>query len=178
VRDETESALDAWMMRLASGERDAFDPLFRALYPRAVRLARSRVGEAMAADVAQSTMTKLFSRASEFEPGRAVLPWFYAIAANEVRAASRSVRREARDDGAASDALIAEGDVERELMDEELTRALNGAIEALDAPSAEAIHALLGRGPAPAIAAAALRKRISRAYVRLRKLLLGELDAS
>ena len=28
------------MSRLSSGERDAFDPLFRALYPRALRLAR------------------------------------------------------------------------------------------------------------------------------------------
>ncbi len=152
--------------------------LFRALYPRVLQLARARVGDGMAADVAQSTMTKVFSRASEFESGRPVLPWFYAIAANEVRAAQRSVRREIRDDGAAGDALVAEDDVERTLIDQELIRALNAAVEALDAPSAEAIHALLGRGPVPSIAAAALRKRISRAYVRLRRLLLGELDAS
>jgi RNA polymerase sigma factor (sigma-70 family) len=176
VRDASEAELDVWMARVASGEREAFDPLFRALYPRAMRLARHRLGETMAADVAQSTMTKLFAGAAEFEAGRPVLPWFYAIAANEVRAARRQSASETTDEGAAA-ALVAPNDLERELIDDELRRALDVAIAALDAPGAEAIHALLGRGPAPSIAPEAFRKRISRAYARLR-VLLGGLDAS
>lgn len=175
MRDASEAELDAWMARLANGERDAFDPLFRALYPRAIRLARARLGETTAADVAQSTMTKLFSRAAEFEAGRPVLPWFYAITANEVRAARRRGARKTTEDGIAVE--VSTNDAERELIDHELRRALDTAIAALDAPSAEAIYALLGRGPAPTIAPEALRKRISRAYARLRMLMRG-LDAS
>jgi hypothetical protein len=54
----------AW---LAEEEREAFDALSRALHPRA-----------------------LHPRASEFTPGAAVPPWFYAITANEVRAVARA----------------------------------------------------------------------------------------
>lgn len=81
--------LDALMSRLSQGERRAFDPLFRALYPRAVRLARVKLSEDHAADAAQSIMMKVFSRASEFEVGRPVLPWFYAVAANELHTLRR-----------------------------------------------------------------------------------------
>jgi RNA polymerase sigma-70 factor (ECF subfamily) len=79
VREAREDELDAWMALLADGDRAAFDPLFRALYPRALRLAVARLGDDRGADAAQSALTKLFARASEFAAGRAVLPWFYAI---------------------------------------------------------------------------------------------------
>ncbi|WP_437717045.1 hypothetical protein WMF45_11890 [Sorangium sp. So ce448] len=46
-------------------------------------------------------------------------------------------------------------------------------IASLDAPSAEAIGALLGQTARPAIDAPAFRKRVSRAYARLRLLLGG-----
>jgi hypothetical protein len=64
-----------------------------------------------------------------------------------------------------------EDNPERAIVERELARALEVAISSLDAPSAEAIHAVLGRGPAPVIEPATLRKRVSRAYARLRALL-------
>jgi RNA polymerase sigma-70 factor (ECF subfamily) len=169
VTEPSEDELDRWMARLAEGHRDAFDPLFRSLYQRALRLARARLPADAASDVAQSTMMKLFARAADFEAGRPVLPWFYAIAANEMRAAIRQ-----------GDRLVAvaempdppsEDNPERAIVERELARALEVAISSLDAPSAEAIHAVLGRGPAPVIEPATLRKRVSRAYARLRALL-------
>ena len=69
-----ETDLDALMGRLASGERAAFVPLYGALWPRALRLARARLGADGAADVAQSALLKVFARASEFVPGRPCLP--------------------------------------------------------------------------------------------------------
>ena len=42
MRDPDEDELDRAMARLADGEREAFDPLFRALHPRALRFARAR----------------------------------------------------------------------------------------------------------------------------------------
>ena len=68
------------MARLADGEREAFDPLFRDLHPRALRFARARLGPDLAQDAAQAALVKVFARASEFTPGAAVLPWFYAVA--------------------------------------------------------------------------------------------------
>jgi hypothetical protein len=54
MRDPDEDELDRLMAQLAQGERDAFAPLFRALHPRALRLARARLGPDGAADAAQA----------------------------------------------------------------------------------------------------------------------------
>jgi RNA polymerase sigma-70 factor (ECF subfamily) len=172
VRDAGEDDLDAWMARLADGDRSTFDPLFRTLYTRALRVARARVGPERAEDVAQASLVKLFAGASAFEPGRPVLPWLYAIVANEIRAEKRAAARTCEPLEAGAE-IAAAADTERAVADAELHRALDAAIAALDAPSAEAIAALLGRNVAPAIAPAAFRKRVSRAVARLRVLLGG-----
>src|SRR5271169_2868791 len=63
--DTNEAELDTLMDRLADGDRAAFDPLYTALRPRAVRLARARLGDAHAEDVAQAVLLRVFARASE-----------------------------------------------------------------------------------------------------------------
>jgi RNA polymerase sigma-70 factor (ECF subfamily) len=177
VREPAERELDAWMARLSEGERAAFDPLFRALYPRALRLARRRLGPSDAPDAAQAILTRVFARASEFEPGRPLLPWFYAVAANEVHVLSRATDRRHRRTAseARAEALPSDDDPERELLERELKIALARAIESLDETSAGAIHGILDEGERPKLAPAAFRKRVSRAYARLR-LLLGGYD--
>jgi RNA polymerase sigma-70 factor (ECF subfamily) len=167
ARDEAE--LDALMDRLSDGDRSAFDPIYAALRPRAVRFARARLGEAHAEDAAQSTLLRVFSRASEFERGRPVLPWFYAIAANEIRAIAR--RRAVAE---VDHEREAPRDPESELCDRELRRAVECAIADLDEDSAAAILAVLERGPRPEAAPATFRKRVSRAYARLRTILRGQ----
>ncbi len=168
-----ETTLDVLMARLADGDRAAFDPLFRALYPRAVRLARLRLGEADALDAAQSALERVFARGSEFTPGRPALPWFYAVAANEVHAIARRVRTaSARSDGVLDAASArAPGDPEQDLGMAELRAAVAEAVGELDPASAAAIAALLGDAEPPAISPVAQRKRLSRAYARLRHLL-------
>ncbi len=85
-----EDELDRAMDRLAAGDRSAFDPLYVALHPRAVSVARRRLhDDALALDAAQESLIKVFSRASEFARGAHVLPWFYAVCANEIRAIER-----------------------------------------------------------------------------------------
>jgi RNA polymerase sigma-70 factor (ECF subfamily) len=165
-----EADLDALAARLASGDRTAFDPLYAALLPRALRLATMKMNADAAPDVAQNALLKVFARASEFEPGRACLPWFYAIVANEIQTARRKT---ARDVPSLDIEITADGDPETEMVQRELTRSLDLAIEALDEPSARAIAAMLGREPMPAIASATFRKRVSRAYAKLRLMLGG-----
>lgn len=164
------------MARLAQGDRTAFDPLYTALRPRALRLSRSRVGEADAEDVAQAALLRVFSRAGEFIPGKPCLPWFYAIVANEIRAQARKRTALPLDEGAALSLIAPGDDAEAQLMSRELERALELAIVDLDDASAGAIRALLGRDAPPEAGAATFRKRVSRAYARLR-LLLGSGDA-
>jgi RNA polymerase sigma-70 factor (ECF subfamily) len=165
-----ETDLDALMGRLASGERAAFDPLYGALWPRALRLARARLGPAEAPDVAQSALLKVFARASDFVPGRPCLPWFYAVVANEIRSA---VRRPAVLEAPHEGDLVSEGDAEAALAHRELERALELALADLDETSASAVAAMLGRAPRDPVSPQAFRKRLSRAYEKLR-LLLGE----
>jgi RNA polymerase sigma factor (sigma-70 family) len=164
---QQESELNALMDRLVDGDRSAFEPLYRALHPRAVRFATMRLGSAAAEDVAQSALQRVFARAAEFERGRPVLPWFYAITANEIRAAAR----QARPVEALGDEAIAADDPEVELGAREALQALERAISALDEDSAEAIRAVLDRGPRPDVSPATFRKRVSRAYARLRAVL-------
>jgi RNA polymerase sigma factor (sigma-70 family) len=163
------------MARLSEGERDAFEPLFRALHPRALRLARRKLTPDEAADVAQAIMMKVFARASEFEAGRPLLPWFYAVAANELYSATRRRTTEGRRTGGegATGEVPDDADPERLLAAQELKDALARAIASLDEDSAEAIACVLdGRAP-PALEPPAFRKRVSRAYAELRVLLRG-----
>jgi RNA polymerase sigma factor (sigma-70 family) len=163
----TERELDELMDRLAGGDRAAYEPLFRALWPRAVGAAGRRLPPHAADDAAQSAMVRVFSRATEFRRGSPVLPWFYAVVANEVRAALRAKSHADLD----SAGTVTDGeDPERLSLEREVRAALAEAIRALDPQSAEAIAVLLGERERPAIDAAAFRKRVSRAYARLRVL--------
>lgn len=164
------------MARLAQGDRTAFDPLYAALRPRALRLSRSRLGEADADDVAQAALLRVFSRASEFIPGKPCLPWFYAIVANEIRSHARKRAALPLDERAAATLVAPGDDAESQLIASELERALELAIDDLDEGSAGAIRSLLGRSAPPGGKNATFRKRVSRAYARLR-LLLGSRDA-
>lgn len=179
-RATNEAELDALMARLADGDRTAFDPLFAALHPRAVRVARLRVDMQRAQDIAQTALLKVFSRASEFEAGRPVLPWFYAIVANEVRAVTRGAMVRAQvpldaDDGSPREIADSREDPEARATERELELAVERAIESLDAASADAIYAVLGRTDRPLVESATFRKRVSRAYARLR-VALGVFD--
>ena len=74
------------MGKLADGERDAFSPLFRALWPPALKVCERMLdGRADAADAAQGAMMRILDRASEYDKNRPVLPWALGIAAWECR---------------------------------------------------------------------------------------------
>lgn len=169
------------MDRLADGDRAAFTPLFASLHPRVLAIARRRLGSADAADAAQRVLVAVFSRATEFERGRPFLPWFWAIVANEVHGLARRRRLEQvrETELEAASLAMSTSDPEIELVEAEMRANLRRAIDDLDPLSAAAIRAQLGDAPATAsplsseTSPAALRKRLSRAYARLRLLLGG-----
>ena len=169
-----EGDLDALMARLSCGDRSAFDPLYEALRPRAIRLARGQLGEAGAGDVAQAALLNVFARASEFTAGKPCLPWFYAIVANEIQARRRRDRQLVVGERSPDEQAADGSEPEVQLIERELERAVELAVDALDVQSANAVRAMLGQTPMPEIAPATFRKRLSRAYARLRVLLGGD----
>ncbi|HYR19577.1 MAG TPA: sigma factor [Myxococcales bacterium] len=88
------AALQRGMCRLAEGDREAFEPVFAALWPvlRAFA-ARALTVPAEAEDAAQSALIKVFARAAEFDPLREALPWALGIAAYECRTLRKSRAR-------------------------------------------------------------------------------------
>ena len=154
-------------------ERSEFDPVYRALLPRARRVARREVPADVADDVAQQALLAVFERAAEFTAGRPCLPWFYAIVGNTLRTITRRAHK-ARVRGVAVETvrdLAGADDPEAALAERELRRALDLAIAELDETSACAIAILLGETEPPPIPPATWRKRVSRAYARLRAIL-------
>ena len=88
--------LDAAMVRLADGDRDAIPTVYRALWPVLVRFCRSFVGDrADAEDLAQNTLVKLFEQAHAYDPSRSAQAWALSIAAWECRTLRKSQTRNA-----------------------------------------------------------------------------------
>ena len=168
-RSDADLDLEALMLRLAAGDRAAFDPLYDALCPLVQRLsARMMGGAPEAEDAAQEALTKVFARASQYEPGRNVTTWVLAITAYECRTLLQRQRRrrehalpaEARvEQGASSpeDAAIA-----RDL--EAAAREVLGNLRAADVETLEAS----ARGERPDLPQATFRKRLERALARFR----------
>jgi len=144
-----------------------FAAAFRLLWPAILRLCRGMLqDDADAEDAAQQAMEKIFSRAGDYDPRRAAMPWALAIASWECRTI-RQKRRRRRETSEPSDHdLVAadaeEGHIERELVEKAMT-----AIGALSDTDRETLVATFWEEAAGA-SGAALRKRRERALGRLR----------
>src|SRR6478735_754571 len=78
--------LDELMMQLVAGQRQAFNPLFAALWSPALRYARHMVSDAAAAeDVTQRALIRLFEEAHNYRPGSSVLAWALGLTYWEAR---------------------------------------------------------------------------------------------
>lgn len=167
MNSDPDSALDVLIARLAAGDRAAFDPVFRLLWPKALRLCQGMLkNDADAADAAQQALQKILERASGYDRKRPALPWALAIAAWECRTIARkkSRRREVGED-MAPDLAITGSDVtfeERELVQ----KAMEVLGELSDSDRETLIATFQDEGAsAPG---ATFRKRRERALNRLR----------
>jgi RNA polymerase sigma-70 factor (ECF subfamily) len=158
------------MVRLADGDRSAFDALLDELWPVILAFVRRGVGQdADAEDVAQEVFVRICARIADFDRSRDGLSWAFGIASYEVMTWRRRAqrRREARDD----DALEAERDgaasQEELLLATELGRAFEQAVGALTDDDRRALGLACGEAPQD-VGGATLRKRRQRALDRLR----------
>jgi len=162
------SALQEELTGLARGERAAFDPLFRRLWPLLRGFSRRFLPAEEADDAAQEALLRIFRRASEFDPARDALSWVLGIAAWQVRTHRTKARRRRED--------VAETLPEREdpaaspedrAVAAELAAALDRALAALPPGDATTLIAY-ARGERPDLPGATFRKRVERALERLR----------
>jgi RNA polymerase sigma-70 factor (ECF subfamily) len=161
--------LDGLMRRLADGDRSAFTPMFKRLWPEVRKLCGALlVNTADADDAAQQAMEKILSRCAEYDVTRPAKPWALGIAAWECRTLrkKRQRRRETTDERLDRGASAGH---EEELVQRDLVRNALLAIETLSATDRETLLATFWEDEAaPGVSGATLRKRRERALTRLR----------
>ena len=172
---DARAQLHADLVRLADGERDAFEPVFRASWPLARGLAARLLGDGPEAeDVAQQSLLKVFERASEFDPGQGeALPWILGVVGWECRTArQRRQRRREQPLLAASPGGLETRDVcdtpEERAIARDLENAVIEVLGVLRPVDRQTLVAAMGQGLRPAVPAATFRKRMQRALTRLR----------
>ena len=163
-------ALQEELSALARGDRAAFDPIFRRLWPLLRGFARRVLPAEEADDAAQEALLRIFRRASEFDPARDALSWTLGIAAWQVRTHLTKRRRRREDLREA----LPEREDPRASPEElaayaELAAGLDRALAELPAGDAVTLLAY-ARGERPDLPGATFRKRVERALARLRSL--------
>lgn len=156
------------MVRLAEGDRGAFDVVFAGLWPELLRFVRSAMaGHTDAEDLAQQTLLKIFFRISEFDTSRDGVAWAFGIAIYEVRTLRR--RRQRRREVSGETAGLAQDgrpSPEALLIEADLRRALAASLGELT--DADRAALLPEEDVATRASPGALRKRRQRALARLR----------
>lgn len=161
-------ALQRDLTALARGERAAFDPVFRRLWPLVRGFAARCLPWAEADDVAQEALLRLFARASEFDPRRDALSWALGIAAWQIRThRTRARRRREEALTQAPDRASGAPSPEAAAVAKDLASALDRALAELDPADEETLLAY-ARGERPDLPGATFRKRVERALARLR----------
>src|SRR5687767_5715648 len=100
MEGRSRAALNAALVRLADGDRAAFDAVFDLAEPEVRRLVGRLVPAPDADDVAQQALLNVFARAGEFDGERDALAWILGIAAYEARTVSKRARRRREELGA------------------------------------------------------------------------------
>lgn len=160
--------IDADLVRLADGDRSAFDPTFTALWPLVVALSTRLLGSrADAEDAAQEAMFKVFDRINELDVARSGVSWALGITAWECRAMrSRRVRRREDAGDAAVEPVSGAPSPESEVMTRELLIASREVLGELSPADQETLRATFDE--LPNATGPTFRKRRERALARLR----------
>jgi RNA polymerase sigma-70 factor, ECF subfamily len=162
------AALQQELTALARGQRAAFDPLFRRLWPLLRGFAARCLPGPDADDAAQEALLRVFSRASEFDAERDALSWVLGIAAWQIRThRARSRRRREETMPAAFERADGSASPEAAAMARDLAAGLDRALAQLP-PSDAATLVAYARGERPDLPGPTFRKRVERALRRLR----------
>ena len=170
VERDQKDALQKFMVRLADGDRGAFDPLYEMLWPLVYRFTtRALGGSPDAEDAAQVALMKLFSRAAEFDPERDALSWVLGITAYECKTFRQKHRRNREDPSGDEQRVYTDhgSNPEEAAVVQNLEAAAMEILGTLHPVDVETIRSVI-EGRQPEVLGATFRKRLSRALSRWR----------
>ncbi len=170
--DATRNLLNRSMAALADGERVAFDPVYRILWPVLVRFVTVLSTDRMIAeDIAQQALMRILGRASTFDRTKDALAWSMTIAVNEYRSNRRKFGNRATDPREwALPEPIDDETPEAIALRDNLRDAARAVIGQLRPQDLEVVVAALYDVQRPPLLAAAFRKRLQRAVANTRTL--------
>jgi len=156
------------MVRLAQGDRAAFDAVFSGLWPGLLTFVRGAMpGHPDAEDLAQQTLLRIFFRISEFDVTRDGVAWAFGIAIYEVKTLRRKrFRRREVSAASAGEAAGTDRTPEDMLIESDLHRALRLSLG--DLTDADRTVLRPDAAAPDTVSATAWRKRRQRAVDRLR----------
>ena len=168
--EATKSLLNRSMAQLADGERRAFDPVYRTLWPVLVRfVAVMSTDRVIAEDMAQQAMLKILARVSTFDHSGDAVAWSMTIAINEYRSYRRKLGNRATTQGEWTLAEPTDDDAPEAIaIRDNLRDAARAVMGQLRPQDLEVVVAAMYEGQRPPLAATAFRKRLQRALANSR----------
>jgi RNA polymerase sigma factor (sigma-70 family) len=173
MNDSERGRINEAMIRLAEGDRAAFDVVFDGLWPDVLAFVRRAMpGDPDGEDVAQRTLLNVFARISEFDMRRDGVSWVFGIASYEVKTHRRKLqrRRETITDDSLERAEETTSSPEDLVIRHDLRGALAGVLTHLSDTDRDALLGGEDANTAAGVTRVALRKRRQRALDRLRAL--------
>lgn len=173
----------AWMTKAQQGDQEAYKALLAEIYPAIQNFLRSKLGPLGATeDMVQECVLAIHKVRSSYDPQREFRPWMYAVVRNKLIDILRKQGRIQKKEVANSEIVETYSEDDSYTGQEESSEAVHKALEALPEEMRRAVVLTKIKGlstkeaaESEGISEAAIRTRISRAYVLLRKLLEKEI---
>lgn len=157
------------MVRLADGDRSAFDGAYALLWPALLAFCKRTLVSSDAEDAAQLALLKVFDRASTFLRGKDALTWAITIAAWEVRTIRRRHSRSRSTPIEGDEHVSPAQDPERIATDHELVEAAQAILGSLSPDDRATLASTFAEETPAGVSGAAFRKRRERAMTRLKE---------
>ncbi len=163
---ETRRSLNAMMVRLADGDRSAFDGAYALLWPALLAFCKRALVPSDAEDAAQLALLKVFDRASTFQRDKDALTWAITIAAWEVRTIRKRHIRSRSTSIDDDEQVSPVRDPERAATDHELVEAAQAVLGTLSEDDHATLAATFSEETPAGVSGTTFRKRSERALAR------------
>lgn len=157
------------LKKLKNGEREAFDPVVNSVSSLLRGFAKKSLNDQNdVEDVVQQILFKVFSRVMDFDSSKDGLPWILAIAHYEILTFRKKTIRRAEKSIEQSHEIKSTTDIENEAIEKSLIQSVNELLKEMESKDREVILAKMHDYSLEGINPATYRKRLQRAFEKLR----------
>jgi RNA polymerase sigma factor (sigma-70 family) len=156
------------MIRLADGDRSAFDGAYTLLWPALLGFCKRALVPSDAEDAAQLALLKVFDRASTFQRDKDALTWAITLAAWEARTIKKRHLRSRSTSIGADEYVSSADDPETQTVVHELVEAAQAVLGTLSDDDRATLAATFTEEKPGGVSGPAFRKRKERALARLK----------